>query len=938
MTSLSDCTRAPIAFDPTRGQEAVELFPGAPENVARLIAGAAGCSPYLDHLLRREHDWLATVLGDNLDPTVRDILDAIGGESFNEVSQSLRTAKRRTALVVALADLGGLWSLDQVTGALSDLQDRAVQAAMTHLVGAEIARGKVPGCTEADLHDCAGLVAISMGKGGARELNYSSDIDLIMLFDETRHAPENFAEVRSAFIRVVQRMVKLLQENTEGGYVFRVDLRLRPDPSVTPVCIAMDAAERYYESLGRTWERAAFIKARACAGATEAGTAFLERLVPFVWRRHLDFAAIKDAHDMRLRIREHKGLGGPITIPGHDMKLGRGGIREIEFFTQTRQLICGGRDPKIRQRDTRPALAALAAQQWIPEDIAKTLSAAYVEHRTVEHRLQMLEDQQTQSLPTDPEKMARLAAFCGWEDADAFAGDVRERLQVVHDLTEKFFAGDEQPPTVKPIGEYGFVRPEAARDLMDGWPDLPAMRSERARDIFKRLEPEILTHLSSSANPDEALLNFHNFLSGLPAGVQVFSLFEATPKLLDLVIDICATTPELGRYLGRNAGALDYFLGRDFYDPLPGVEALSAELQGLMPTDGDYEEILNVARRWVKEMQFRIGVHLLRKISTAAEAARTFSDVAEACVIVLYPQVCAHFAERHGPPPGLGAAIIAMGKLGSQEMTATSDLDLIVVYDAGGETESTGTKPLPISTYFARLTQAMVSALTVPTSEGALYKVDMRLRPSGRQGPVATSITAFANYQREEAWTWEHLALTRARVIAGEQALTDAANAAISAAIRAKHDSKKVLKDVAEMRRRLAEAKADAESNPWEVKFGPGRLMDIELFLQAGILVHGTEGPHRPTAMLAPLEKAGWVTPAETEVLRDALVLFSTVQQLARLAVEGTLASAKLGRGPAQLLLDGTGTNSIAELEELLRQTATRTKAILDRAVGGDDS
>ena len=354
------------------------------------------------------------------------------------LADALRVARRRAALLIALADLGGAWDLAAVTGALSALADRAVQLGLEALVAAEIARGKLPGVTEAEIPEAAGMFALAMGKLGAGELNYSSDIDLIMLFDETRHDPGDYADLRRGFIRVTQSLVKLLSEITAEGYVFRVDLRLRPDPAVTPVCIATEPAEHYYESVGRTWERAAYIKARPCAGAIAAGERFLERLRPFVWRRHLDFAAIEDAQDMRRRIRAHKGLTGPIRVPGHDLKLGQGGIREIEFFTQTRQLIVGGRDPELRQRETLTALAALAEKGWVDRPAAATLADAYVAHRTLEHRLQMLEDAQTQRLPEAPDDLDRLADFCG-EDREAFRRGIAARLQTVHGLTETFF-------------------------------------------------------------------------------------------------------------------------------------------------------------------------------------------------------------------------------------------------------------------------------------------------------------------------------------------------------------------------------------------------------------------------------------------------------------------------------------------------------------------
>lgn len=799
MKTLRNAVPSPIPFNIERGAEARTLFAGFPENLLDLIEGTAGCSPYLDGLLWREADWLLDQIDTDLDVIFDNILSNISGDNFQNLSDNLRTAKRRGALVSALADLGGLWSLKQVTNTLTALADRAVQVSLVHLVGAEITRGKLPGCTEADAADAAGMVALAMGKMGAGELNYSSDIDLIMLFDETRHDPDNYAEVRASFIRVTQRMVKLLSEITGGGYVFRTDLRLRPDPSVTPVCIAMEPAERYYESLGRTWERAAFIKARPCAGAIDAGWAFLDRLKPFIWRKYLDFAAIQDAHDMRLRIREHKGLHGPVSIAGHDMKLGRGGIREIEFFTQTRQIICGGRDPEIRQRETLPALKALAEKGWVKPEVATSLTAAYIHHRAIEHRLQMLEDAQTHKMPKTPENRDRMAAFCGATDRGAFEAGIEARLQEVHNLTEKFFAGEtaEIPETPE------FQNPTLLEKTLEKWETLPSMRSDRAQRIFARLRPEIFARLSASTSPEEALIQFDAFLSGLPSGVQLFSLFEANPHLLDLLVDICATAPALARYLGQNAQVFDAVVGSDFFASLPEYETLHGELAAQVGDTDDYEFVLDTTRRWVKEKQFRVGVHLLRQISSAEEAGRAYSDVAEACLNVLYPAVCRNFSRRYGPPPGKGAAVIAMGKLGSREMTATSDLDLIVVYDAEGAEASTGPKPLAISVYYARLTQALLSAITVPTAEGALYEVDMRLRPSGRQGPVATSIKAFAEYQKNEAWTWEHLALTRARVVVGGAALVRDVDTAIRDALCQPHDPAKVAADIADMREKL---------------------------------------------------------------------------------------------------------------------------------------
>ena len=484
--SLADrITRAPVPYDGAHLGEIAARFGDLPGPARELLEGTAGCSPFLAGLILREADWLRAALDRPPEASFAAILAAMPAETVAALADSLRIARRRAALLIALADLGGAWELADVTGALTDLADRAVQLGLAALVAAEIARGKLPGVTEADIPEAAGMFVIAMGKMGACELNYSSDIDLIVLFDETRHDPDDYADLRRGFIRVTQGLVKLLSESTAEGHVFRVDLRLRPDPSATPVCIASEPAEHYYESVGRTWERAAYIKARACAGAVAAGEAFLKRLTPFIWRRHLDFAAIEDAQDMRLRIRAHKGLTGPIGVPGHDLKLGQGGIREIEFFTQTRQLIVGGRDPDLRQRGTLAALAALADRGWVERDTAATLAEAYVAHRTLEHRLQMIDDAQTHRLPEHRDDLDRLADFCG-EPRDAFECALERRLATVGALTEPFFvpgAGSEDAPAPAQV----FADPEAAALTMASWTRLPALRSERARALFRRL-------------------------------------------------------------------------------------------------------------------------------------------------------------------------------------------------------------------------------------------------------------------------------------------------------------------------------------------------------------------------------------------------------------------------------------------------------------------
>ena len=902
-------TRIPLPHDPESGASARALFPDLPAELADLVAGAAGCSPYLGTLMSRERDWLAEALTRPPEDSLRPELTALNDVPLPDLSARLRQAKRRVALLAALADLGGVWSLDQVTGALTDLADRATHVALTALLAEEIRRKKLPGMTPDDAANGAGMVVLAMGKMGARELNYSSDIDLICLFDETRFAPDEYHDARAAFIRATRKLCGLLSDHTAEGYVFRTDLRLRPDPSVTPVCLSMEAAERYYESLGRTWERAAYIKARPCAGDIAAGQRFLETLRPFVWRRHLDYAAIQDAHDMRLKIKAHKGLGGALALEGHDIKLGQGGIREIEFFTQTRQLIAGGRDPDLRSPRTVEGLAALAEKGWIPSEVAEKLTDHYIQHREIEHRLQMVQDAQTQKMPTTPEGFDRIARFTGEAETARFRTTLKARLEEVAQLTEGFFAPD-TPDAAEPDLS------EAAQALVDGWPRYAALRSSRAKQIFKRVRPTLLTKLQDAADPEAALDQFDRFLGGLPAGVQLFSLFEANPSLIELIVDICATAPRLAAYLSRNAAVFDAVIGGSFFSAWPETATLQKSLADRLAEIDDYERQLDAARVWAREWHFRIGVHHLRGLIDAFEAGGQYAALAEATLGALWPVVQTEFAQKHGHIPGAGAVVLGMGSLGAARLNAASDLDLIIIYDAENDTHSDGPRPLDARSYYARLTKAFLTAMSAPTAEGRLYEVDMRLRPSGRQGPVATSFTSFKHYQQNEAWTWEHLALTRARRVAGSVSLGDRLEAFRRALLAEKSTGLTIRRDVAEMRAKLAEAKP--AHGLWDAKAGPGRLMDIELAAQFCALGAG-HAAHRVEAQLRAGRRAGLITSATEICLTTAYRMCWTVQATGRLLADKISDIAELGPGGQKFILTAAGASNPEALAEELQ-------------------
>ncbi len=919
MSFLARLTRCPHPFDPERGQDAIADL-NVPEGLVPLCVGAAGCSPYLADLMRRDGAWMVGSF-DDPEAAVADLMVQIPEMVLADVPAGLRKTKRRVALITALADLGGVWPLETVTQVLTDFADAAVQVTMTQLVAAEVAKGKL--LTGGEPSEASGMVVLAMGKMGAGELNYSSDIDLICLFDETRFDPDDYHEVRTAFIRVTRKMTAILSDVRDGGYVFRTDLRLRPDASVTPVCMSMDAAERYYESVGRTWERAAYIKARACAGDIKAGARFLETLRPFVWRKHLDFAAIQDAHDMRLKIRNHKGLHGASTLEGHNMKLGLGGIREIEFFTQTRQLIAGGRDLRLRERSTRGGLTQLAAAGWVSRDVADQLYDHYRHHRAVEHRLQMINDAQTQTLPNDAQGFARLAAFMG-TDAKTLRQNLTSRIKDVDRLTEGFFAPDSTIP--RSVIDWG-------AEIVARWHLYPALRSDRATTIFERLKPEILARLQEATKPDQALAQFDRFLSGLPAGVQLFSLFEANPQLTKLIVDICATAPALAHYLSRNAGVFDAVIGGAFWADWPGLKALQAELEGQLAEAQDYEAQLLTARRWAKEWHFRIGVHHLRGLIDATQSGAQYADLAEAVVAGIWPVVTAEFARKHGSSPGRGGAVIAMGSLGARALTATSDLDLIMIYDPQDVENSIGPRPLATRAYFARLTQALVTALSAPMAEGRLFEVDMRLRPSGRQGPVATSFGAFKGYQRKEAWTWEHLALTRARGIAGDQELLAEIEAFRKELLKEKSRNDKTLRDVADMRRRIGEAKGSGDA--WDPKLGAGRLQDIALFGQSVALRSGLPSGDLE-AQLASGVAEGWIDAADARSLVKAAALWWKMQMAGRLLSGDAPDLENLSEGGVRLILRETESESVAALQATVAKAQYQADAIISRYLEKD--
>jgi glutamate-ammonia-ligase adenylyltransferase len=932
-------------------------FEGLPRAI---LESAFGNSPYLCRLALRERMQLDVLFTSGPQAVVEEAkiaaLSSSAATDQNEAMAILRVAKRRAALTIALADIAGIWRVEEVTRALSDFADAAVKGALRFLLREAAERSEMAEPNGTKLEGETGLVVLAMGKYGAFELNYSSDIDLIVFYDPNRFPFRKRDDARGAAVDIVKGLVKLLSEVTSDGYVFRVDLRLRPDAGATQIAISTDAAEAYYEGMGQNWERAAMIKARACAGDPQAGSNFLKAIEPFIWRRNLDYAAIEDIHSIKRQIHAHGGHGA-IAVAGHNIKLGRGGIREIEFFAQTQQLILGGRIPSLRRPATRDALDALCTRGLVSESTTVDLDHAYRYFRKLEHRLQMIEDEQTHTLPKSDDGLAHIACFMGYEDATAFGQALRRQLEIVQGHYARLFereaplaaaAGslvftgvEDDPETLRTLNGMGYRDAHHVANAIRGWHHgrIRATRSARARELLTKLVPALLEALAASADPDAAFMQFDRFVSNLPAGVQLFSLFLARPELLQLVAKIAGSAPRLATHLAHAPATLDALMDSDFLKTLPAREDLDKNLHDLMTRAADYEAKLDAARRFAKEQMFRVGVQIIEGTAKADEAASTLTNVAETIVLELLRAVEDELAQSAGRVPEGRFAVIAMGKLGGREMTAASDLDLIFVYDMPGAREqSDGERPLPVIVYYARLAQRLIAALTVLTAEGGLYEVDMRLRPTGNKGPVAVSLESFRRYHEVEAWTWERLALARARAVAGSPSLCDEVEAVIRAVLVAKADDAKIVTDAREMREKVA-AQFPGKSH-WDLKYAPGGLVDIEFAAQALQLRAASVHPEildtNTIVALKKLAEAGLLPPQDSSALIAAAEIQNALTQVLRVAVEGTLDSKGATAGLKALLTRAGGATDFAELEWRLVDRQKAARAAFERVLKTD--
>lgn len=919
-----------------------------------LILGLVGCSPYLESLIRKFPDYFYLIISENPDDLLTALLKEVKVQSFKannvtEVMSILRIAKSKIALLTGYNDVGGIWGLDNITFALSHFADLCMDISLCWLIHGRMVRGDLPWPNgepvppSDDLSSNSGFTILALGKLGGNELNYSSDIDIIPLFDEQKVVYTGKKSPGDCFVKITRELIKMLHDRTADGYVFRVDLRLRPDPGATPIAMSMGAAEAYYQSIGQNWERSAYIKARPAAGDILAGHGFIERMRPFIWRKNLDFAAIEDIHRIKTQVHEHH-KHGDICVAGHDVKLGRGSIREIEFYTQIHQLISGGREWPLRQRRTLSGLRALVELGKIPKATHHTLMAAYIYLRTLEHRLQMINDEQTHSIPTSDEGIKRVSMFMGYKTVEDFSEELITKLTLVNIIYDSLLAkmgmgtSDDDTIVIAPekLEQLGFTDPIKAIDIVNEWRSgrYKALRTERARKFLEKCLGVLLNAFGGTSSPNQALSRFDSFLSTLPAGVQIFALFQANTWLFNLIARIMGNAPFLAEHLARRPHLFDSVLDPGFFQKLPDKESLKISLDFKLQRAKTYEDKLDASRRWTNDMRFGVGVHLLEGLITTNEAGGHWCHIADTVVKALLPVVQNNFEVRNGPYLEGELAIVAMGSYGGRAMTFSSDLDIILLYDAAPD--SVSEKGLSPGQYFSRLGQQMITAITALTSEGLLYEVDLRLRPSGRKGPLVVTSKTFEDYQLKDAWAFEHMALTRARLVTASKQFGETILTIINTVLTKPRETATLLRDIQDMHGKIQEN--FASTSVWDVRNAEGGLVDIEFILQYLLLNNGHD--HHDifdTSLYSAMDnlvKINALSEEEQTGLSQALKIQTSVLGLLRLCYENPSQDDDFSKELQLLLAKGAEVPDFSALKNSLEESQKFVQTLFTQTIG----
>ena len=903
-------------------------------------------SPDWDSALRRARDhapFLARAL--ERQPELSELLAAGEGEAAlawaraqgEHLDTELALRRERLALATALAvgDLAGAFPLARVVCELTAFADRALDRAIRTAV-----------CERTGEELVSGFIALALGKQGAGELNYSSDIDPVFLYDRERLPRRASDDPGEAAQRYARRIVAILSANTDEGYVLRVDLRLRPASEISPLCVPVGAALAHYQGQALAWERAAFIRARPAAGDISAGEDFLAQIRPFVWRSQLDFGAIEEIRALTQRIRDsHSGRAEP--GPGFDLKRGRGGIREIEFYAQTHQLIHGARDLDLRVRGTRAALDALAGAGWIAPESAAVLGEGYDRLRVLEHRLQMVNDRQTHSLP-EGAALDAVARLDGLADGAALVAELTELTASTARIYEELIGARAPAPApaaaasdlAQELGALGFAEPETLAERIESWRDgrYAAIRSPQAVAAWDRIAPALLKAMAQSDDPLRALTRWERIIESVPSAITTFRLLDARPDLISRLVAALTLAPVLSDELARKPELLDTLIDRHALD-LPGdIPAIIARMRGAAGR-ADYEALLDAIRVITGEIRFALGIQLIEGLADPLDIARALSRTAEAALQLATEATVEEFAAKHGRVPCSELVVLGLGRLGGGALTHASDLDIVYLFTGDFAAQSDGPRPLGATVYYNRLASRVSAALSVPTAQGALYEVDTRLRPQGNQGPLAVSCAAFGKYQREAAWTWEHMALARARVLVGSDQARAELEAVLAEVLHAPRDRTALREAVLQMRTEMARHKHPG--GPIDAKLLRGGLVDLE-FLVHYLQLKGE------TAAGAPLgESVPQALDPDLEVALEGLIAAGLLPAdiagphalMSRMLVAGRLLAPDAGEPPpggARALARACNCANYAALLQAFGAARRRVAAVWKQILGTD--
>jgi glutamate-ammonia-ligase adenylyltransferase len=789
-------------------------------------------------------------------------------KSLEEFCAALRRHKQREYARIGARDLLPSVSLEETVRELTALAEACLHAAYLFCrAQVERERGKL------DLPNNRGMnrfAVLGMGKLGGAELNFSSDVDVIFLYEEdegeSSGGVKGSATPREFFTDVAKRMIQAMGEVTEDGFVFRVDLRLRPLGANGPLVQSINSALVYYESWGQCWERAALIKARPVAGELELGAGFLKDVEPFIYRRYLDYTTVEELRHMKLRI-ENELLD--TRSKERNIKLGYGGIREVEFFTQALQLVNGGYVPAVRGQQTMPALAALAEHGFIAGQERDRLVEAYRFLRQVEHKVQIVEEAHAHSVPEGVEEEEWLARRLGyartgkqsarelfWRDHTLHTTHVRAIFdRLFYGAQKEISAGgasgigsiwndlDQQGAIVAELAKIGFADAAKAYEnllsVRDG--EVYAPPSPRRLKVMRTLGPALITEIAKAAAPDQALLNLARFAQRIGGRTGFLTLLAEKPETMRLLVTLFAESQFLTDLFLNRPELIDTLIRVDLTQITKPKQTMAIELRAALAEQGDIESQLNALRRYKTEEFIRIGLHDLGGAIDLVPVLHQLSDLADACLQAALDFTAEELDQKYGAVANGRFAILGGGKLGGRELDYNSDLDLVFVYDAPEEAETDGGAhgTLPAHEYYVRLGQKLLTYVSAPTEEGIAYKIDMQLRPSGKSGPLVSSLDAFREYHRTSSQLWERQALIKTRYVAGDVTLGRTIEEVTENFAYARPLTEEEIGEIHHLRMRMERELAREDDTRFNLKKGRGGLVDIEFLTQMLQLAHG---------------------------------------------------------------------------------------------------